>query len=182
MIQKLLTNKVYLGLINYHGEIFEGKFPAIIDQKTFDKVQEVLKLRAKPRKSKVTHNFPFTGLFHCAECKAMITAQFGHGNGGDYRYYRRTKRLGPCSQKYIQEKELVEQLKTKIMKVSISDGWTNKMLEKVKDWEKEAKGSQKDFSQNLNEKIKQIDNKLDKLVNEFLDGNIEKEIYLKLKN
>ena len=50
MIQKLLTNKVYLGLINYHGEIFEGSFPAIIDKITFNKVQEVLKLRARPRK------------------------------------------------------------------------------------------------------------------------------------
>jgi len=112
----------------------------------------------------------------------MITAQYGHGNGGEYRYYRCTKRLGPCSQKYIQEKELVEQLKEKIMKVSISDGWINKMLDKVKEWEKEAKGSQKDFAQNFNDKIKQNENKLDKLVNEFLDGNIEKEIYLKLKN
>ncbi|MCX6810110.1 MAG: recombinase family protein [Candidatus Berkelbacteria bacterium] len=182
MIQKLLINKVYIGLINYNGEIFPGSFPPIIDKKTFDKVQEVLKLRARPRKSKVTHNFPFTGLFHCAECKAMITAQFGHGNGGEYRYYRCTKRLGPCSQKYIQEKELVEHLKEKIMKVSISDGWINKMLDKTKEWEKSAKGSQKDFAQNLNEKIKAVDNKLDKLVNEFLDGNIEKEIYLKLKN
>jgi len=102
----------------------------------------------------------------------MITAQYGHGNGGEYRYYRCTKRLGPCSQKYIQEKELVEQLKEKIMKVSISDGWINKMLDKVKEWEKEAKGSQKDFAQNFNDKIKQNENKLDKLVNEFLDGNI----------
>jgi hypothetical protein len=112
----------------------------------------------------------------------MITAQFGHGNGGVYRYYRCTKRLGPCSQKYIQEKELVEQLKNKIMKVSISEGWTNKMLDKVKEWEKSAKGSQMDFAQNLSNKIKAVDQKLDKLVNEFLDGNIEKEIYLKLKN
>ncbi len=181
-IVRLLTNKAYLGIIEHNDESFEGSFPAIIDKATFDKVQEVLKLRARPRKSKFAHNFPFTGLFRCGECKAMITAQYAHGHGGIYRYYRCTKRLGPCSQGYLQEKKLAKQLLERISKISICESWKEKMLAKVSGWEKQAKGSQNSFAQNLNEKIKQVDNKLDKLINEFLDGTIEKEFYLKKKD
>jgi len=56
-IQRILTSKAYLGIIEHNGECFEGSFPAIIDKATFEKVQQVLKLRARPRKSKVSHNF-----------------------------------------------------------------------------------------------------------------------------
>jgi len=48
----MLTNKAYLGLIVHNGETYEGGFPAIVSRATFEKVQEVLKNRAKPRHSK----------------------------------------------------------------------------------------------------------------------------------
>ena len=45
-------------------------------------------------------------------------------------------------------------------------------------WEKEQTQSSKSFAQNLELKIKETEEKLDKLVNAFLDGTIEKETYL----
>ena len=177
-IQRILTNKAYLGIIDHDGECFEGSFPAIVSKVTFDKVQQVLKLRAKPRHSKKSHGFPFVGLFRCGECGAMITAQYAKGK---YIYYRCTKRLGPCSQKYLSEKELVEQLKRELSKVALCEDWKEKMLAQVEVWEKETKQSSHIFAQNLVEKIKLTDEKLDKLINTFLDGDIEKETYLKKK-
>ena len=177
----MLTNKAYIGIIDHNGECFEGSFPAIVSKATFDKVQEVLKLRARPRHSEKSHNFPFVGIFRCGECGAMITAQYAHGNGGTYRYYRCTKRLGRCSQKYLSEIQLVEQLKTEFSKVALCEDWEEKMLAQVEIWEKEAKSSSHIFVQNLEGKIKTTDEKLDKLINAFLDGDIEKETYLKKK-
>ncbi len=178
VIVRMLTNKAYLGIIEHNGECFEGSFPPIVSKATFDKVQEVLKLRARPRHSKKNHDFPFTGLFHCKECGAMITAQYAKGT---YRYYRCTKRLGTCSQKYLSELKLVEQLKQELSKVALCEDWKEKMLAQVEIWEKEAKSSSHIFAQNLDEKIKLTDEKLDKLINTFLDGDIEKGTYLKKK-
>ena len=45
-------------------------------------------------------------------------------------------------------------------------------------WEKEQTQVSKSFAQNLEVKIKETDEKLDKLVNAFLDWTIEKETYL----
>ena len=112
----------------------------------------------------------------------MITAQYAHGNGGTYRYYRCTKRLGPCSQKYLSEPQLAEQLQKEISKVALCEDWKEKMLAQVEIWEKETRKSSHIFVQNLETKIKQINEKLDKLINAFLDDSVEKETYLKKKD
>ena len=177
-IMRILTSKAYLGIIEHNGECFEGSFPSIISKATFDKVQEVLKLRARPRHSKKSHDFPFVGLFHCKECGAMITAQYAKRK---YRYYRCTKRLGDCSQKYLSETKLVEQLKNELSKVALCEDWFDKMLAQVEVWEKESKQSSDIYAQNLEDKIKLTDTKLGKLIDNFLDGDIEKETYLKKK-
>ncbi|MFH1957568.1 MAG: recombinase family protein, partial [bacterium] len=181
-LKLMLTNKVYLGIIVQNGESYEGCFPAIISGATFEKVQQILKERAKPRKSKKGHDFPFTGLMRCGECGAAITAQYAHGNGGTYRYYRCTKRLGPCSQGYLREEPLADQLRDKISKVALCEDWKEKMLAQVDIWEKEGAQSSQSSAQNLKKKIKDTEQKLDKLVNAFLDGIIEKDIYLQKKD
>src|SRR3989339_791433 len=81
-VYRIITNPVYIGLIVNKGETYEGKFEPIIARATFDKVQQILKDRSRPRKHKQRHNFPFRGLLKCGECGAAITAQFAHGNGG----------------------------------------------------------------------------------------------------
>ena len=181
-LQRMLTNKVYLGLIVHNGETYEGGFPPIVSRATFEKVQEVLKNRAKPRHSKKRHNFPFTGLLTCGECGAAITAQYAHGHGGIYKYYRCTKRLGSCSQSYLREDLLIKQLKTEISKVALCEDWKEKMLAQVEVWEKENIQSSQSFAQNLEKEIKETEQKLDRLVNAFLDGSIEKETYLAKKD
>jgi hypothetical protein len=85
-LAKNADKQVYLGLIVHNGETYEGDFPTIVSRATFEKVQEVLKNRAKPRHSKKRHYFPFCGLLTCGECGAAITAQWAHGNGGTYRF------------------------------------------------------------------------------------------------
>ena len=178
MIQRVLTNPVYIGVIIHNGEAYEGKFDPIVSQATFEAVQKVLKDNSKPRKTKTGHNFPFVGLLRCGECGAAITAQYAHGNGGTYRYYRCTKRLGHCSQKYLREDLLVTQLKESASKVALCTDWTEKMLAQVDIWEKETAQSVQFFAQNLEAKMKETKAKLDRLVNAFLDGTIDKEIYL----
>ena len=181
-LQRMLTNKVYLGIIVHNGESYEGGFPAIVSRATFEAVQKILKQRARPRKSKKRHNFPFVGLLTCGECGGAITAQFAHGHGGTYRYYRCTKKLGKCSQRYLREDLLAEQLKSRLQNVALGDDWAEKMFTQVDVWEKENVLSSQSFAQNLDEQIKEAETKLDKLVNAFLDGSIEKETYLVKKD
>ena len=178
-VKRILNNKAYLGIITHRGEEFEGNFEPIVSLDIFEAVQNLLSRRARPRKSKKSHDFPFTGLLTCGECGAAITAQWSKGK---YRYYRCTKRLGKCSQKYLSEDLLAKQLKNLLQKISISDDWAKKMLEQVDIWKNEQGQSSQIFAQNLKVKTKEADDRLDKLIDSYLDELIDKDNYLKRKS
>ena len=56
------------------------------------------------------------------------------------------------------------------------------MKAQVDVWEKDNAQSAQSFAKNLEKEIKEAEQKLDRLVNAFLDGSIEKEIYLAKKD
>lgn len=95
-VKNILTNKFYIGIINFSGETYEGVHKQFITPKLFEEVQSILKSREHPKYNK--HNFTYLGIAKCAECGCAITAEIKHkcypntrGNV-DYIYYRCTKR------------------------------------------------------------------------------------------
>ena len=182
-IKKILTSRAYLGMTHHKGEWFEGSFEPIISSQLFEAVQRVLKSKSKPTgKRNHKHEFPLTNLFRCEECASMFTAQFAKGNGGIYRYYRCSKKKGVCSQSYVQEKDLTAQLKERLQSIALCDCYADWMLGKIDKWEQEqTKQSQSDV-QNLAVNIKASEARMEKLVSTYLDGDIQKEVYLKNKD
>jgi len=178
---RILTNPIYTGIIQCKGELFEGKFEPLISQATFEAVQARLKVSSRPRKSKHKHDFALTGLFTCGECGCAITAQFAKGNGGTYRYYRCTKKKVKCSQGYLREDVMQNEVRDLLQKVAIPVEWGQEMLAQVEVWEKEEQKNLISFAQSLEAKIKETEEKLDKLVNAFLEETIDKDTYLKKK-
>jgi len=182
-IKRMLENRAYLGFIKYHDEWFEGSFAPIISPKLFEAVQKVLVTKNRPRKRKANHNFPFVGLFRCGECGSMFTAQWATGkSGGRYRYYRCTKKKGKCSQGYLREDILVGQIKEQLQTISLCDRYTNHILGKIEQMEKEENQLSQSDVQNLSGNIKATEFRLEKLVETYLDEDIPKELYLKKKD
>ena len=182
-ISRILTNKAYLGLTKHRDEYFPGSFAPILSPQLFEAVQRRFKERSHPRKTKKGHNFPFTGLFHCAECGSMITAQWCTGKMGvKYRYYRCTKKKGKCDQKYLREDLLVLQLREQLQKISLPDDWTDYMLRKTDEWSNEVKVSSGSLLEQIKTNERETEQKLDELVTLYLDDDIPKENYLSKKN
>ena len=176
-IQKILQNVFYLGLMKYKGEIFEGKHKPLISKKLFDKVQEVLKQRGKPQKIK-KHNFVFLGLMKCSSCGASITAETQKG----HNYYRCTKKKGLCQEKhYLREEALTEQIKSFLQKVSLSNQITERVLAELEKDEMRAKEQAKITVQNLKEELKQIEARLEKLLDVYLNEIISTKEYTNRK-
>ena len=181
-VSNLLSNKAYMGLVKHKNEFFPGSFVPIISHDLFEAVQKRLKERARPRKTKVGHNFPFTGLFRCGECDSMISAQWAKGRGGLYRYYRCTKKKQNCKQGYLQENLLVFQVKERLKQIALPDEWTDWMLKQTDTWEKEEKFSSGSNVGQIKEHEREIQQKLDNLITIYLDGDIPKENYLVKKD
>ena len=181
-VQRILTNPVYTGRIIHKGESYQGNFEPLIGNELFEGVQEQLKQRSRPRKSRNKHDFPFTGLFTCGECGGAITAQYGRGNGGTYVYYRCSKKHGRCNQPYLRGDVMVKQIRGLLQKVSLPDGWTSAVFAQLERWEAEEQTKLHSFAQTLATDLSLIQSKLDNLVNGFLDGIIDKDTYLKKKD
>ncbi|MEX2411712.1 MAG: recombinase family protein, partial [Candidatus Paceibacterota bacterium] len=183
-IKRMLTNRAYLGFVKYKDEWYEGSFEPILSSKLFEAVQDVLEDVEKPQgRKRKRHTFHFTGIFRCGECGSMITAQWATGKSGHrYRYYRCTKKNGACSQSYLQEGDLVEQVQEKLQTIALHDRYTDWMMKKVDVWEKEEGKESRSALHALSSKIKEQEERMEKLVDTYLEGDIPKSIYLKKKD
>ena len=178
VIQRMLENKFYIGLFTYRGEIYEGKHKPIIDKTTFDKVQQILKERSKPRKTKTLLDFPFRGFFKCGECGRAITGeQHIKKSGLIFRYYRCTKKKTVCHQEYIREEELAKQIEQILSKLVLPENWLSKMLDQVEKWKNEKEQSIESTTKPLKEELKDIETKISKLLDAHLEGLLEADEY-----
>lgn len=177
-IKYLLSNPFYYGDFKYAGEVHEGKHQPIITKKLFDEVQAVLKLRGRPRKHK--HNEPkaYCGLLSCGECGMGITTETQKG----HVYYRCTKKNGNCSQPYVRQEELDRQLSQLLQTVSLPEDWAAKLNGMVEKDSKQAVQSSAAFVQEARQKINSLQSKLQRLLDSYLDQDVEREIYLEKKS
>ncbi len=185
-VKRLLSNKFYIGIINFGGETYEGTHKLFIPPELFGKVQKILETREHPKNKK--HNFTFLGLAKCAECGCAITAEVKHkcypstrGNV-DYIYYRCTKKKTDCSQNYLREELLEQQLRAIVEKASLPASWAKLWLEKLDKEETEEKANSDIVIFKLSSEIQEIDQKLDRLLEGYLDQIVDPQIYQQKKN
>ena len=173
----ILSNPFYTGLFKYGGELHEGKYEPIITKKLFDMAQEILHQRGKPRYKQKNEPQAFCGLISCAECGMMITAEKQKG----HIYYRCTKKKIKCSQPYAREEELDRQLSSLIQKVSLRPDWAEKLLAMAEKDKAVSAQSVSAFVLESQIKIRAIQTKLQRLLDGYLEQDIEREIYREQK-
>ena len=106
-LQRMLSNRKYLGFYIYEDIIIEGGMPQIIEQDLFDKVQEKLILNKKaPGRARAKAEYLLTTKLFCGHCKTMM---IGHSSnqiskkGVIFNYYK-CKNQGkdkPCKKKMV---------------------------------------------------------------------------------
>ncbi len=180
----ILSNPFYCGLFRYAGEIYEGKHEPIIAKKIFDKVQEVLKQRGKPHHKTKNEPQPYCGLLRCGTCGMMITGEYRikrqkNGNEHYYTYYHCTKknRAIKCPEPCIRQEELDKQVSSLLQKFSLRSDWAEKLLGMAEKDKIKSAQSVSAFVQKNRENIKVINVKLQRLLDGYLEQDIEREIY-----
>ncbi len=68
----ILANVLYAGKTSYLGEVYEGEHEAIVDEKTFQRVQDLMARNAQTNGSQAKNKYGFLlkGLVHCVACGA----------------------------------------------------------------------------------------------------------------
>lgn len=128
------------------------------------------------------------GLARCGECGAAITAELHtkfykrtRGNVS-YTYYRCTKKLKPCLQRYIQEPELETQLRNIVASASLPQHWGKEWLEWLDRDEVVEKQLAEENIANLKQEIEILEKKLNMLLDSYLDQVIDSETHKRKKN
>jgi site-specific DNA recombinase len=175
-VWQFLTNRLYIGVMTWKGETFEGKYKTFISPELFKQVGQVLKNRSKPRKVKNGHNFPFCGLFKCT-CGSMMSAQWAKGNGGLYRYYRCTRKVAKCSEPYVQESSVIEQCLALVSPYAITSEQADHLRSLIDaEGAKDTQGLQ-NVTGDLADGITTVQEKLNKLTKGYLNGLIDEDSY-----
>jgi DNA invertase Pin-like site-specific DNA recombinase len=184
--QYLLQNPFYYGVMRYNGEYYEGKHEPIIAEKLFDQVQEVMKRKSKPQKADKMKFFLYRGLFRCGECGYTITADRKiKKSGKQYTYYYCTKKNPnhKCSQNvFTREEKILSQINEAIQKVSLPDDWADWMIKELEKEKEQKAQSSRFFAQKIQDEIKVIDEKLEKLMNAYLENALDLAEYREAKN
>ena len=186
-VKRILTDPFYYGLMKFNGELYEGNHSPLISKKLFDKCQEVVKQKSRKVKNN-KHLFDFLGLVKCGECGGAITAEkhtkyYKRTNRTvEYIYYRCSKKMGACSQKYIDKEEIEKQLKEIVLRASLPPHAAKKFLE----WANRDANSEKEKSSGIIStyqlQLKETEEKTDRLLEGYLDKIISPEDYQKKKN
>ena len=87
-LYRLLSNPLYIGMIPHKGETYPGQHKAIIDQETWDQVQQMMSGNRRERSSATNVKAPFllTGLVFDEAGEPLYQAQASK-QGKRYRYY-----------------------------------------------------------------------------------------------
>jgi site-specific DNA recombinase len=88
-VHRQLTNQVYIGKVDFQGQIYEGEHEAIIDEATFTRVQQLLKSQgpqgSNDRRCRL--DFLLRGLLRCRVCSSAMSPRWSTSRGREYRYY-----------------------------------------------------------------------------------------------
>lgn len=107
---RLLRNPIYHGLIDYKGELYQGKHEPLITKALFDAVGLIATETSKPRNPKFKP-YLYRGLIRCGECGRLVTTETQKGNN----YLRCSKWHMNCSQPYLREERLADQITTALV-------------------------------------------------------------------
>ena len=187
-ISFILSNPFYVGFFRYSKELYEGKHQPVVSKKIFDTVQNILKQKGRPHHKTKNEPQAFCGMLKCGTCGMGITGEYRikrqkNGNTHDYIYYHCTKKnkTVKCGEPCIRQESLDEQMSFLFQKFSLSEDWANQLISMLEKDKNENAQSSAAFVQESHNTIETIKIKLQRLLDGYLEQDIERETYLEKK-
>ena len=173
-IHKILYDSFYCGIMTKDDKKYLGNHEPIITKELFDKVQQVLNKKANTKKQKIY--FTYRGVLKCDTCGCVLTAT---KKKGKHTYYYCTNGKGKCDEHkvYSKEDDVKNELATVFDKVVVEEKLIEMCYQAKKARLGEIDGYLTQATDNLNGTLKKAQDRKNKLLDLYLDGNLTKEVY-----
>jgi hypothetical protein len=167
----MLKNPFYIGVIRIHktGESFPGIHQPLFPKSLFDRVGAMMRSRAYGHVYR--HDFLFRRLITCAQCGFSLIGERQKG----HVYYR--CHTQDCPTTGIREETVDAEVASLLQSLSFNkeerDYFEVKIKSMKQNWVKESQNQE----QALKMKASQLDSRLNRLTDAFIDGTIEKDLF-----
>lgn len=131
-----LSNKKYIGVDDVDGEINNTRYPRIIEDELFYKVQEQIELTKKrPAAKKADIEYLLSGRLFCGHCESPMFGISGTSKtkGQKHRYYacRSQYNLKTCDKKYNKKDELEKAVAILTLRYVLEKGYFELITERL---------------------------------------------------
>jgi len=170
-ISKILNNPFYTGVIAIKktGETYAGLHDPIITQALFDRVQAML--RSKDNRKVIKHDFLFRRLFRCQRCGFQLIGEQHKG----ITYYR--CHTPGCATRYVREPKLEQAILRQLKKLEFTQDEKDHFRGKIGEMRGNWQGQQREAMQSLQLHLNQLEQRLSKLTDAYLDQLIDKDTF-----
>jgi len=187
-LYRVFTNPFYAGIISYNGKENKGKHKAIITLEEYDKIQNILGRKGKPRKQK--KEFAYTGMIRCKECGCLITADTKHKvikytkELKSYTYYYCTHKRKDyvCRQSAITKEDLELQIEKELEKYELRPEFLDLALEIIDELKDEETTKTEAIEDNAGKALESLKTELKGLTKMRCRELISDEEFLESKN
>lgn len=174
-VGKMLQQPAYTGNFDWNGKRYLGKYDPLIPFSLFERVQEIMHSKARPRPKK--RDFAFRGLLRCGTCGCKITAEIKKERHVYYHCTRGGK--VKCHELPIGEENLARQLGEPLKRLRITPERMEWILEALKSSHAdEQKGRDEELRQIEKERV-ELERKINAVYEDKLAGVITTEFWEK---
>ena len=185
-VSKLLANPYYYGAFYHKGVLHQGSHVPMISKKTWDEIQRVRALVAKPRKKRGDKGLLFLDFATCGSCGHRITGERHVKKSGlRFHYYRCThknKKRGCMNTTFLRQEEVADEVRRNMRLVTLPDAWKERFLARVETWETEGVNLRRERIARLRGELDALRPKIDRLNAAFTDGSIDLAELKEMKN
>lgn len=178
---EIFRNPFYYGYMYNEGVLQKHIYEPLIDKELFDRVQEVRGGKNNAHMQNVDYGkmqFAFRGLTKCAHCGCAMTPEAHTKNGKVFTYLKCTHNKGPCPQKPVSEKALLQQLNDEVFS---KIHFPKSILESIQSAVQQKLETESNISvaakRMITEKLEKNKVRQKRLFQMYLDGEIEKADY-----
>lgn len=170
-ISLLLRNPFYAGIIRIRGttETYEGVHEPLVSTRIFERVQAILSGRLYPRWQ--IHQFRFRRLIKCGQCGRSLTGERQKG-----RVYYRCHDYG-CSGVSMAETVVEDAALRGLRNLRLSDQDIGDFRDVLQECVASEKGHRRERAQQVTRELALVDERLARLTDALLDGDIDKETH-----
>ena len=172
-VSRILSNPFYTGSFLWSGALYRGKHAPLISRDLFDRVQDALQNRRKPKYRK--HSFAYGGLLLCGKCGCMVTAEIKKGR---YIYYHCTQSRNHCDEIYYREEDLSPQFDALVKSITIDPSIRDWLIKALKESHQDEAAFHREALNHLQTELKKVKNRLDQLYIDKLDGKVSEDFWL----